>query len=343
MTEPDPATAELEAASGIELSELVAFIESDLLGGDPVYTNEDIAQRSELSLEELRALWRALGFASVEDDDRAFTDADLDALGQLRRLQSVGEIDDDLILAMTRIMGQSFARLASWQAQLVVEIVSRRPELLAGGDDLAALQDLLGTLTPAVENLHNYIWRRQLAAVFARMASNAGVTGGAESAMVVGFVDMAGFTTLTRKSSEAELREVLTAFETVASDIVAGCRGQIVKTIGDEVLFVADTPSAAAEIALSLLERADADPVLPQVRAGLAFGPVVSRLGDVFGQTVNIASRLTSLAWTDSVLVDEKMSEALLDDGRWELSSLRPASVRGYSHLKSWRLRRTES
>ena len=82
--------------------------------------------------------------------------------------------------------------------------------------------------------------------------------------------------------------------------------------------------------------------MLPQVRAGLAFGPVVSRLGDVFGQTVNIASRLTTLARTDSVLIDEGLAAALSGDERYELRSLRATSVRGYHHLKSWRLRRAE-
>ena len=64
-----------------------------------------------------------------------------------------------------------------------------------------------------------------------------------------------------------------------------------------------------------------------------------ARLGDVFGQTVNIASRLTSVARTGSVLVDEGMYEALEGDDRFTLSPRRPVSVRGYHHLRSWRLR----
>ena len=73
--------------------------------------------------------------------------------------------------------------------------------------------------------------------------------------MGVGFADMAGFTTFTRRATEAELRDVLEAFEPLATDVVGAHGGQIVKTIGDEVLFVADDPRDAAEIALELLER----------------------------------------------------------------------------------------
>jgi adenylate cyclase len=161
--------------------------------------------------------------------------------------------------------------------------------------------------------------------------------------MAVGFADMAQFTAFTRRSSEAELRAVLEEFETLATDVVAAHRGQIVKTIGDEVLFVADGPGEGAEIALGLLARAAESESLPPLRVGLACGEVVLRLGDVFGQTVNIASRLTSLARPGSVLVDQGVHDALGEDDRYRFSTLRPASVRGYQHLRSWRLRHRET
>ena len=48
-----------------------------------------------------------------------------------------------------------------------------------------------------------------------------------------------------------------------------------------------------------------------QVRAGLAYGAVVSRLANVYGPTVNIAARLTSVARPGTVLVDRGAYEAL--------------------------------
>ncbi len=200
--------------------------------------------------------------------------------------------------------------------------------------------ELVDELIPLTGALHDYVWRRQLAAYFSRVSAG---EGGSSSTKAVGFADMAEFTAFTRRSSESELRGVLESFESVATDIVGAHHGQIVKTIGDEVLFVADTAADGAEIALALLEASEQDDGLPSLRVGLAAGPVVSRLGDVFGQTVNIASRLTSLARTGSVLVDQGMFEALEDDDRYILKALRPASVRGYHHLRSWRLRRRPS
>jgi adenylate cyclase len=337
----DDGAGESEDAAPLELSALLEAVESDLLGGAHAYTRHDLAQRSGVDAEEARRLWRALGFASVDDDARIFTDADVDALRNVTRLRSIGDIDEDLLQSMTRIIGQTFARLASWQGQVVLELISRRPELVTGGDDRSVLV-LVEELLPVVGELHDYVWRRQLGAFFARVASNAGVRPGSLRESAVGFVDMADFTGFTRRASEADLRAVLTAFETLSTDVVGAHGGQIVKTIGDEVLFVADDPSAGADIALELVAAAERDPVLPDVRAGVAWGNVVSRLGDVYGQTVNIASRLTSVARTGSILVDENLAERLRDRPDVQLHPLRPVTVRGYRHLRAWRLRRAQ-
>jgi adenylate cyclase len=327
----------VEPSADLDIPALVERVERQLLGGERVYTRADVAAATGLPAEEARMLWRALGFATVDDDERAFTDGDVAALRQVSELGESMSLDDELVLAMTRMLGRSFSRLASWQGQLVVEQLGKSPELLTSADDVVAFLD---RTLEAMQQLQTYVWRRQLAAYFSRVTANA--APGAETTMAVGFADMAQFTAFTRRSSEAELRAVLEEFETIATDTVAAHHGQIVKTIGDEVLFVADGPPDGAEIALGLREAAEASKVLPPLRVGIAAGAVVLRLGDVFGQTVNIASRLTSLARPDSVLVDEGMHQALDGDPKYTFSSLRPASVRGYHHLRSWRLRRAD-
>lgn len=339
---------ELTEQQGADLGKLVEAVEQRLLKGPRSYSRGDVVAAAGFTQDEGRALWRALGFANVDDDERVFTDADVAALRNVKQLADVGDIDDELMRAMTRMIGQSFARLASWQGQLVVEIVSRRPDLLTDGSPDQVL-DLIDRLIPLVGELHDYVWRRQLAAYFSRIASNAGALTGGEvdpAGTGVGFVDMAEFTTFTRRSTEAGLREVLDDFEALAADVVSEHRGQIVKTIGDEILYVAFDPAGTAAIALDLVERAAAIERLPQLRAGAAYGPVVRRLGDVFGQTVNIASRLVSIARPGSVLVDENLAQELRDGTGGEqfaLHAMRPVSVRGYRHLRPARLRRAEA
>ena len=109
----------------------------------------------------------------------------------------------------------------------------------------------------------------------------------------MGFADIVGYTRQSRSVSPDELARMLETFESIATTIVTDHDGRVIKTIGDEILFVADDPRAMARIALDLVEVPDAD--FPELRVGAAYGAVLSKLGDVFGSMVNIASRLTSL------------------------------------------------
>lgn len=77
------------------------------------------------------------------------------------------------------------------------------------------------------------------------------------------------------------------------------------------MLYAADDAGTAAEIALRLIETMSNDETMPELRVGIAFGTVTTRMGDVFGTTVNLASRLTSIAPKDTVLVDGALAEEL--------------------------------
>lgn len=342
MTDPDdPRRAAAIESGDLDLARLLQRFERTLLGGPRKYARGQLSQVGEIDPGEARGMWRSLGFASVDDDAVVFTDGDIAALKAAKSLTQDLAIDDEMLTAITRMLGQTFSRLAAWQGQLLIELVTSRPELLASED---AIAQFIEQLLPTIQDIQNYVWRRQLAAYFSRVVSHA--TGemvrAGTATSAVGFADMSGFTTLTRKASEAQLREVLEAFESTATEIVGARDGRIVKTIGDEVLFVADAPADGARIALELQEAAADDDRLPPLRIGLAAGPVVNRLGDVYGSTVNIASRLTSLCRPGWVLVDRMMAESLREDARFVLRPRRPENVRGYHHLRQWRLRRAD-
>jgi len=143
------------------------------------------------------------------------------------------------------------------------------------------------------------VWRRHLAAEAGRALLPA-ATGWdervADRRAAVGFIDISGYTRLSRHLDLADVAVLLERFETVVGDTVIAHGGRVIKNLGDEVLFVTEDPASAAEITLGLLEQIDTNPDLPPVHAGLAFGPVLYRSGDVFGPVVNIAARIASLA-----------------------------------------------
>jgi adenylate cyclase len=156
----------------------------------------------------------------------------------------------------------------------------------------------------------------------------------------VGFADLVSFTRLVRRLTERELARLVQRFEGLTSDVVAAHGGRVVKTVGDEVMFAAAPGPAAAAIALDISDTLAADELLPDVRVGLSTGPVVSRLGDVFGTTVNRASRLTALAQPGTVLVDVATVHSLAGAPQVEVRQLRGRTLRGLGHVVPWLLRR---
>lgn len=312
-----------------ELEELV-------LGGSRCYTRLEVAERADVPVELANQVWRALGFADVADDERSFTDTDVSSLREAVALIEAGVVDEPTLLAMTRAMGQSLSRLAEWQVESMGELILRQGTPVSEQDVLDTARFLL----PVLERLTRHVWRRHLVAVAGR-ALAASPDELAARTLGVGFADLVGFTSLSRRLTEVELAELIDAFEGQAADVVAAHHGRVVKTVGDEILFVAEEPVDVAEIGLALAELiggGDAD--LPPVRVGLACGTVLSRLGDVYGTPVNLASRLTSLARPGTVLVDRDLATELEGAPDYDLRRLRRQSVRGFEHLEPSVLRR---
>ncbi|MET0135763.1 MAG: adenylate/guanylate cyclase domain-containing protein [Kibdelosporangium sp.] len=318
---------------------LPARVERVLLGGRRKYTRLEVVEKAGMPLERATELWRSLGFASVGDDDVVFTDNDVEALRIVRELGELGLYDEAAQSSIARVLGQHVSRIAEMEIHVLRELVTAQPELL---QDERGFARFIDRLIPDLEQLHNFTWRRQLAAYAGRTLA-APEESLETASRVVGFADMVGYTSLTRRSSEAELAQVLERFETAASKAVTEHHGRIVKMLGDEVLYVADTPDDGAEIALTLVELAEADQDLPSLRAGVAYGRVLSRFGDVYGSTVNIASRLTSICNPGAVLVDEDLAKVLKDDDRFWIRHRRPVSVRGFNRLRPSVLRRRGS
>jgi adenylate cyclase len=312
-----------------------------ILGGTRRYTRGQLVGEYGLDIEQVSALWRSLGFAEVGDAEVVFTEQDRDALRQLERLRSAGLLPGEVEDAMARAVGQAMAGLADWQVELLYQLVDYGHR----GVSQRELREIAERVIPLLERMQGYIWRRHVAAAASRLLTSMSGNGGAEAntrTLAVGFADLVGFTRASRRLSPAELTELLEEFQGIAADLVARYQGRVVKTVGDEVMFVAEQPGEAVEIALGFVDRlADAES-LPQLRIGLALGDVVTRFGDVYGEAVNIAARLTAQARPGRVLVDRNLATALADDPRFQLRSRRPVHVRGYRHLQQWELRRAQ-
>ena len=292
----------------------VGEVEERLLGGPRRHTRDAVAAFADMPVDYVRRLWRAMGFANVGPDAEAFTDGDLLAIDRLLALVRDGVFDEELAVSVTRALGHNAARLVEWQVDALAEHLARSRGLT---DDEAVRQavDLSADHIEELEALLVYAWRRQLAAVAGRVLS-APDSDPDGRLLSVGFADLVSYTRLSQRLEERELALLVDRFGRRSADVIAGAYGRLVKTVGDEVMFVADDPATAARIGLELAEAMAGDPELPDVRVGIATGPVLYRMGDVFGRTVNLASRLTALAAPGTVLVDATTATALagLDD-----------------------------
>jgi adenylate cyclase len=329
-----------------DLGGALEVVEEFLLGERPGLTRVEVAERAGVPIEVAEQLWRLLGFPNQTDDAVAFTEGDVEALRLSHDLMDLGILGPDSQAALVRTWGRSYARLAEWQTSLLADVA------VEGPDPEQRLTELAGSVLPRVERLQSYIWRRHLASATSRLLASDS-PGSTESAQAVCFVDIVGYTSRSKTLDEGELVDWLEHFEDEATGLVVDLGGRIIKTIGDEVLFVADDAAAVAEAALTMTARgADDQDRFPRVRAGIAHGPVVSRLGDVYGPVVNIAARLTSVARPGTVLVDRGAYEALTgssgeDEERppapespYAFRRMRRTPVKGYSRLQPWVLRR---
>ena len=150
-------------------------------------------------------------------------------------------------------------------------------------------------------------------------------------ARAVGFADLVSYTSLSRRMNEKTLARLVQRFENKCAEIISVGGGRLVKTVGDEVLYIAETPAAGAEISLALCRAFTEDEILPEARVAMVWGRILSRLGDIYGPTVNLAARLTALADPGTVLVDSMTAAALEADERFVLA---PRAGRGRPRLR---------
>lgn len=288
---------------------------------------DDVVRMTGISADRIGPLWTALGFATPRPGERIFNETDVEHLQAVAELVESGFADPEIIIQMTRMLGASMARIAALQAELV--LTRGRARDFDADTALIWFGDRFGQVLEQV-------WRRHLQA-----AARARLSSPMEQAPVqaVGFADLVGFTALSQQIDSGALAAVVDRFESVAYATVAEHGGRVVKMIGDEVMFTMEDPAAAAQCALDLSESYhDADD-LSDVRVGVAYGTVIDRDGDLFGPPVNLASRMTSIAYPGSVLIDEDLHDLLEDNDDFTFRSMLPRRLKHIGLVRLYVLR----
>jgi adenylate cyclase len=301
-----------------------------------------VCERTGLDADQVIHLWRTLGYPVPRPDELAFTDADVDILAEIGHLLAGDVASTDLVLQMSRVIGSSMARIASSQVDAISARVTGSPRAVVRADDPELTDERIvvsaAALLPIVPRVLAATWRRHLQAAIRRRLTI--VEAGQGHMGVVGFADLVGFTALSQQVGDDELAAIVDQFEQLAFDVVTAQGGRVVKMIGDEVMFTVDAANAAAQIGLALAEGTRGADELSDLRVGLAAGRLLEREGDLYGPVVNLASRITSIAFPGTIVVSESVRDQLEEREEYRLRSMRARYLKDIGRVPLWVLRR---
>lgn len=142
------------------------------------------------------------------------------------------------------------------------------------------------------------------------------------------FTDIVESTSTSRREGDEAWRRTLGVHDRTTDAVVHEFGGRTVKSTGDGVLAVFDTPSAAVGAALSL--RSALENVGIRIRTGLHAGEIEIRDDDISGSVVNLAARTMAVAPSDEILVTSSLRDQVLGS-RFQLEPTSSVTLKGFS------------
>jgi adenylate cyclase len=321
------------AAEGLPLSELrrasaagtIMYLPADrVIGGRERYTAAHVAAMTGIEEEFLVRVRRAMGLPIPEGDEAVYTDREVESTRQIHIARAAGITDEEL-LDLMRVLGRGLSQVAELLRAVPLKLVLQ-PGMseadLAQGYARAAEQ-LYPLVDPLVSNvLALHMRHATQSTVVSELERSGGQLPGSRE-ISVAFADLVGFTRLGEDVPPDELGRLAVRLEALATE-AAMPPVRLVKTIGDAAMLASPEPEPLLGATLALIEAADAEGEdFPQLRAGAALGQALPRAGDWYGQPVNLASRITSVARPGSLLVDRELRDSAGESYSWSFAGER--------------------
>lgn len=123
------------------------------------------------------------------------------------------------------------------------------------------------------------------------------------------FADVAGSTRLYETLGDRAAKQAINGVLERMTAVAARYSGVLVKTIGDEILVRFPTAERGISAAIAMQEALSTDtsaPVRLQMRMGMQWGPVIMDAGDVFGDAVNVAARMSAIARAGQIITTQE-------------------------------------
>ncbi|OGG56047.1 MAG: hypothetical protein A3F84_15860 [Candidatus Handelsmanbacteria bacterium RIFCSPLOWO2_12_FULL_64_10] len=148
------------------------------------------------------------------------------------------------------------------------------------------------------------------------------------------FTDMQDFTRRSAEGSIVEVMALLDLHDRLLIPPIEKHGGRVVKKIGDALMATFDDPLSAvlaavdAQRALRDHNRGAPPDRQIRVRIGINAGRVILKENDVYGDPVNVASRVEGLARPEQILITQDVRD-LIDEARLKLAALGPQKLKG--------------
>ena len=147
------------------------------------------------------------------------------------------------------------------------------------------------------------------------------------------FADVSGSTRLYETLGDKEALERIERCLAILSELSRQHHGEIVKTIGDEIMCVfpdAGSAFCAARAMQTEMAMQLTSGKLPlYIHIGLHYGPAIRDENDIFGDAVNIAARLTKIAKAGQIITSQQTADTLPAELRADMRKLGNATLKG--------------
>jgi adenylate cyclase len=224
-------------------------------------------------------------------------------------------VNEEYTLRAARIFGDAARRAAEGWVALFAEAISGPVETKYMGLDevLPRLLTPAAQLAPLSPKLMSWLLERHLertmndlniGRIEARLERRGLIPTRPAHPPAVAFVDVSDYTRLTAEGGDELGALTAVHLAELAESVVRRHGGRVMKLLGDGVLLVFESPCTAVEAVVELM-GAMLEAGLPPAHAGVHAGPVVERDGDVYGTTVNVASRIAAHARPGVLLVSQ--------------------------------------
>jgi adenylate cyclase len=270
----------------------------------------------------LPSVYVALGLPEPDPSSALHTDEE-ERFRQFLEGWRLAPSDETLIRAARLIAEGTRVATVGWAELLDEQVVGPAQERLYRGEVerfpeevRRAFTTLVG-LQPLMMQwlMERYLEQRIVASIVEGFeqffaSRNLGPPPGPIAPPAVVFVDISGYTRLTEERGDEVAVRFATTLQRKADAIASSNDGRLVKLLGDGAMLRFPDAERGLEAALALVRALWVEGNLP-AHAGVHAGPVIERDLDLFGRTVNLASRIADAAGPGEVLVSDAVVEAV--------------------------------